>query len=294
MANALSICFIGFGEAARAFTRSLRECMAIRVTAYDIAQDDPGASALRQAAHELDVTLAADPVSAASGARLVFSAVTASESLKAVEPLAGHLHAGQVLADINSVTAARKRQTAGLLRPGGAAYVDMAVMAPVHPAGHRTPLLLAGDLDEALLTLLREAGFRFEIAGPEAGDATAVKMVRSLFVKGLEAITVQALAAAEASGCHARILESLSKSYPGLGWPEHATYCAERVATHGVRRAAEMREVAATMADLNLPEGAGLANAIADFQSAVGSAGLSLPEGGQAISATISAALRQR
>ena len=94
----------------------------------------------------------------------------------------------------------------------------MAVMAPVHPRGHRTPALFAGSIGDDLVRRVRELGFVFEIVGSGVGAATAIKMVRSLFVKGLEAITVETLLAAGASGCLDYVLKSLGDSYPGLGF----------------------------------------------------------------------------
>ena len=96
-------------------------------------------------------------------------------------------------------------------------------------------------------------------------------MVRSLFVKGLEAITVETLLAAEASGCFDEILASISGSYPGLDWPRFAEYQFERTTTHGRRRAAEMRESAATLQALGLH--GTLADAIADVQERMGEVG---------------------
>lgn len=264
----LGIAFIGFGEAARAFMQSLRGTHSFRATAYDVLIHDGDAGAMRQAADTLDVRLCDSAAEAVTDAALVFSAVTAAQSLSALQPVAGALRSGQTVIDINSVSPDRKAASARLVRAQGAGYLDMAVMAPVHPAGHRTPVLVAGDLDEVQGWLTR-LDFRFDTAGPNPGDATAVKMVRSLFVKGLEAITVQTLAAAAASGCHDRIAASLARSYPGLGWPDFAAYEFERVITHGRRRAEELREVSTTMADLGLAEAAALATAIADAQDRV-------------------------
>lgn len=262
----LGIAFIGFGEAARAFTQSLRGTLSFRAAAYDIKIHDPATAAgLRVAADALDVRLCDSAAAAVRDAALIVSAVTAGQSLVALQPLAGALRPGQTVIDINSVSPDRKAASARLIRAQGAGYLDMAVMAPVHPAGHRTPVLVAGDLD-LVRSWLTRLDFRFDTAGPNPGDATAVKMVRSLFVKGLEAITVQTLAAAAASGCHDRIAASLAQSYPGLGWPDFAAYEFDRVTTHGTRRAEELREVATTMADLGLAEAAALAQAIADTQ----------------------------
>jgi hypothetical protein len=129
--------------------------------------------------------------------------------------------------------------------------------------------------------LLTQLDFKFSIAGSEVGQATSVKMVRSLFVKGLEAITVQALLAARAADCFDTVYASLAKSFAALGWPEHALYQFERVATHGVRRAAEMQESAVSMRDLGFEPGGDLADAIASIQSEIGTLGVRLdPQAG--------------
>lgn len=138
-------------------------------------------------------------------------------------------------------------------------------------------MLLAGPEAEWLAPELSGLGFELEVVGPEPGAATAIKMVRSLFVKGLEAITVEALIAASASGCFERVYASLSNSYPGLGWPECATYNFERTLRHGARRAAEMRESAATLDALGLV--GGLAAKVAEVEDRMGSLPLSaLPD----------------
>lgn len=266
----MNIAFIGFGEAGRAFQRSLAaHDPTLAFSAYDRLLDNEGADGLcADAMKAAGVMVAPSAEAAVADAKWIISGVTADQSLAAAESVAPHIRQGQVFFDINSVSPKRKEASAALFGPG-ATYVDMAVMAPVHPKGHRTAVLLAGDVDDALVAELRPLDFAFEIVGQKPGAATAIKMVRSLFVKGLEAITVEALLAAEASGCLDYIMGSLSGSYPGLGLPELAGYQFERTTKHGRRRAAEMRESAATLADLGL-HGV-LADAIADVQQKMGS-----------------------
>lgn len=260
----MRIAFIGFGEAARAFVDSLRaRDDALVLSAYDI-KDAPE---MRAAMATRRVRRGANTAEALEGAGWVISAVTADQSLEAARAAAPALVRGQVFFDINSVSPGRKRETAALVEPA-AAYVDMAVMAPVHPKGHATPVLLAGAEAARLAPELSALGFALEVVAPEPGAATAIKMVRSLFVKGLEAITVETLLAAAASGCFERIYTSLSSSFPGLDWPRHALYSFERTLRHGGRRAAEMRESARTLDALGLT--GGLADRIADVQAAMG------------------------
>lgn len=275
----MKIAFIGFGEAAHAFVASLKEAGDLSFAAFDILTVNGNDGPLRAAADEFGIKVAASPAEAVQDAEWVISAVTAADSLDAARSVADTIGAGQTFIDINSVSAGRKREAAQLVSAGGAAYLDMAVMAPVHPRGHRTPVLIAGPSCEKSAVRLGALGFDFEVAGPEIGDATSIKMVRSLFVKGLEAITVQALLAAEAAGCLDAVYASLSKSFPQLGWPEFPLYQLERVTRHGIRRAAEMRESAQTMAELELPAGRDLAAAIAGLQQGIGELGFKVGEG---------------
>ena len=268
----MRIAFLGFGEAARAFQDSLKAAdPALRFSAWDILLlDEAGAPAMR-AAMQAGGVEETGPEGLCE-ADWVVSAVTADQSLLALESIAPHLVQGQLVVDINSVSPGRKRDSAALTERAGTHYLDMAVMAPVHPRGHRTPVLLAGGGTGVATGELERLGFDFRVVGAEPGQATAIKMVRSLFVKGLEAVTVEALLAAKASGCFEEIVQSLSASYPGLGWPDFASYEFERTLRHGTRRAAEMRESAATVSELGL-NGA-LAGEIAEVQERMGALGL--------------------
>lgn len=276
----MRIAFIGFGEAARAFASSLRGRGEFGFCAYDILLGGPGDAGLRSAADELGVMLAENAASAVREAEWIFSAVTAASSLDAARSVRDALSPGQFYFDINSVSAGRKLAAAELVEERGARYVDMAVMAPVHPRGHATPTLLAGRLEKPLLERLAALGFAFDHVGDEIGTAATIKMVRSMFVKGMEAVTVQALLAARAAGCYERVHASLEKSFPGFGWPEFGRYQLERVATHGVRRAAEMRESAATMRELGFAAGGELGDAVAALQEEIGRLGLSIAQEG--------------
>ncbi|BCH30693.1 6-phosphogluconate dehydrogenase [Mesorhizobium sp. L-8-10] len=270
----MKIGFLGYGEAARAFHEGLKDAAAV-VLAHDILLLS-GDEAMREAMSVRGAQIA-ETAAALGAADLIFSAVTADQSLLAVQPLLPHLGPGHVFVDINSVSPERKRQTAAAVEAAGANYIDMAVMAPVLPRKHRTPVLLAGPAASQMLPEFLALGFTAEIAGDAPGAATAIKMVRSVFVKGLEAITVEALLAARASGCFDEILASLSSSYPGLDWPHFAEYQMERTTRHGRRRAAEMHESAATLDALGLH--GGLAVAIAAVQERMGACGVTSEQG---------------
>src|SRR5690606_15355855 len=109
----MKITFIGFGEAARAFQDSLAtQDATLAFRAYDILLDREGADGpCGRAMRERGVEIAPDAKAALSGADWIVSAVTADQSLVAVEAAAPHLRPGQVFFDINSVSPGRKRQS---------------------------------------------------------------------------------------------------------------------------------------------------------------------------------------
>lgn len=257
----MKIAFIGYGEAARAFTDTLKGKGEAEFTAaYDILQDESIASEARSRGLRFEASVEA----AIADADWIFAAVTADQSLEAAKSALAYLKPGQLYIDINSVSPGRKKETAALVEATGAVYLDMAVMAPVHPRGHATPVLLAGKTANELEPILAAHGFAFETVSEDVGDATAIKMVRSMFVKGLEALTVEVMLAARSSGCLDRVMGSLAETFPGLGWPKNVEYMFERTLRHGIRRAAEMREVAKTYDEIGLV--GRLADAIADVQ----------------------------
>jgi len=271
----MRIAVIGFGEVGRTWARTLKEAGPGVEAAYDILfADKSGGSDAENEARRLGVKVCRASADAIEGADWIVSAVTASSSLEAAEDAARHLKKGQVFIDLNSVSPGRKRASHEAAARSGAVYVDMAVMAAVMPDGHRTSVLLAGPGIDAMMGAFEGLGFRYEIVSETVGDATAVKMVRSIFAKGLEAVIVEGILAAASSGTIERVIPTLKKTYPGLDWSKVPAYNLERMVRHGIRRAAEMHECAATVAELGLDPS--LATAIAESQQRIGELGLEL------------------
>jgi 3-hydroxyisobutyrate dehydrogenase-like beta-hydroxyacid dehydrogenase len=249
--NRPRVAFLGFGEAGQTIASGLRDAGVSSIAAWDILFLDAAGAKLKDMAGKVGVRIADSAADAVADADLVFCAVTASSSLKAAASARPHMTAGQFFLDINSVSPARKREV-GDSMVGAVRYVDVAVMAPVQPARHRTPMLLAGREAEALLPLMLGMDMRVSVAGPEIGMAAAIKMIRSVMVKGLEALTFECFVAASRAGVTDQVMGSLQASFPGLDWPAIIQYNLERMQQHGIRRAAEMREVTATVRELGV------------------------------------------
>jgi 3-hydroxyisobutyrate dehydrogenase-like beta-hydroxyacid dehydrogenase len=247
-----AIAFIGFGEAGQAIAAGLREEAGIdTMAAWDILFAQSRGAALKQAADAASVRRADSAADAVRGADMIVSAVTAASSVDAAQSVKAHLAGAPYFLDINSVSPSRKQETAKLLGDAGR-YVDVAVLAPIHPARHRTPMLLAGPHAQTIAPALTALGMRVSVAGPETGAAAAIKMVRSVMIKGIEALTLECFLAASRVGVIDEVAASMKNNYPGLDWAKIVPYNLERMANHGERRAAEMEEVADTLRELGV------------------------------------------
>jgi 3-hydroxyisobutyrate dehydrogenase-like beta-hydroxyacid dehydrogenase len=249
--NTPRISFIGFGEAGQAIASGLRDAGIERIAAWDILFPDPAGAPLKTAGESIGVRMASSAGDAVRETDMVISAVTAASSVDAARSVAPHLTGNPYYLDINSVSPGRKQETARLLGER-ARYVDVAVIAAIHPARHRTPLLISGPHAEKISPLLRELDMQLSVVSPEIGSAAAIKMIRSVMIKGLEALTLECFLAASRAGVLEEVTASLKNNYPTLDWTKIADYNLERMASHGERRAAEMEESAATLRELGV------------------------------------------
>lgn len=271
-----AIAFVGFGEAASALVEGWRSLGPLRASAYDIKTDSADAAVRegKQADYtRFDVDGRATIGEAIGDASVVFSTVTADQALVAAENAAKHLKPGAFFLDCNSCSPGTKRQSAALIGAAGGRYVDVAVMAPVRPSLHKTPMLISGPHAEAALALFAALDMDATLVAGDVGASSSIKMIRSVAMKGLEAVVVECVLAGVKAGVAENVLASLDATYPGFDWRKRSAYMLERVMTHGIRRAAEMREVAATVAELGL--GGALSSTASDWQQRVGELGLS-------------------
>jgi len=249
--NTPRISFIGFGEAGQAIASGLRGAGIERIVAWDILFPESAGTGLKTAGETMGVRIASSAGDAVRETDMIISAVTAASSIDAARSVAPHLSGRPYYLDINSVSPGRKQETAKLLGEG-ARYVDVAVVAPIHPDRHRTPLLISGPHAEEISPLLHELEMQLTVVSSETGSAAAIKMIRSVMIKGIEALTLECFLAASRAGVLEEVTTSLKNNYPTLDWTKIADYNLERMASHGERRAAEMEESAATLRELGL------------------------------------------
>jgi len=256
------IALIGFGEVGGIFGHDFAAA-GLDVSTFDIILNaESSRSAMLVKAKSANVRACDTLDVAVHGAELVISAVTASSAAGVARSAAPFLRRGQTYLDLNSVSPDTKREIARTLSESPATFVEAAVMAPVSPQRLKVPILLGGADAATAAERLRAIGMNVKPISDRIGVASAIKMCRSIIIKGLEAITVESMFTARRYGAEKEVLESLAATYPGMGWngalPD---YLISRVAEHGKRRASEMREAAQAVADAGLEPLTALATA---------------------------------
>lgn len=245
LAMQTAVGLLGFGEAGFHLARGLRGAGAPPLVAFDIkaphgTEDDR----IRTRAAETGTRLVETPRAVAEHARVILSVVTAASAHDAAKSLAANLTADHIYVDLNSVSPATKRQVAAAIGAGAGRFVEGSIMAPVPGAEHKVPILLNGRSASEVVDLLSPYRMRLDVIDEPIGAAAAVKMCRSIVIKGMEALMVECALAAREYGASDRVYDSLAETYPGMDWRQIARYMIGRVLEHGERRAHEMEEVA--------------------------------------------------
>jgi len=249
--NQWHVGLVGYGEVGRILAEDLRKD-GVRVSAYDIKLDGNQAGPMQEHAAKLGVSLASSHADLAGRADFIVSAVTASQAVPVAQACAGAVKKGAWFLDFNSASPGAKQRAAALIDGAGARYVEGAVMTSVPPYRIKVPLLLGGGGAVELAPLINELGFNAKVASDQLGVSSAVKMCRSIMIKGMEAMVIEAFTTARAYGVEDAVLASLKETFPGIDWEKQGAYFFQRVIEHGRRRAEEVREVAETVREAGL------------------------------------------
>jgi len=233
---------LGFGEVGQRFAVDLRAGDARRSLAtFDLLLHQAAAGeTMRRHATAHDVEMLTD-AAGLTGCEIIFSAVTAAQTHAAARSLCSRPLDHTLVVDLNSASPATKIECAALIASAGGRYVEAAVMTSVPPHGIRVPMLLGGAHAATAEKILRALGFVATTISAELGIASAIKLCRSVIIKGLESLVVESFTAARAFGVEQQVLASLRETYPQFDWEKQGDYLFSRVIQHGKRRAEEMR-----------------------------------------------------
>lgn len=195
-----AVAIIGYGEVGRAFGQHISE------SATRVIYIDP---ALRNADVEKRCEIYRELPGELSEFDLVLAAVPSSACLKVAQEATkrpGHF----VYVDLSSSAQPVMRDCAALFEGVEARFVDAAIMGSVDLAGADAPITLAGPHAGTAAAMLCSLGFNATaLPGTVAGDASGLKLLRSILMKGIEALAVECFATSERMGLADRLRDNL-------------------------------------------------------------------------------------
>lgn len=250
-----NIGFIGFGEAAYHMSKGLLNEGINEVFAYDILwvkdPESEKSQRIKQRALDIGVKPIENMKTLVSCSHIIVSAVTPSVAVDVAHQAYPYLNKDKIYADINSKSPRIAKDIWKIIQASGAKFVDVAVMGAITKCGHKTPCLVSGNGSEEF-SLLKNYGMNIKIIGEEPGQASAVKMLRSVFTKGVSALLLETFIAAYEYGVVEMVFNSLEETEDSMTFNEMVNLRVCSTITHAKRRTDELEMVCETLKDVNV------------------------------------------
>jgi 3-hydroxyisobutyrate dehydrogenase-like beta-hydroxyacid dehydrogenase len=248
--------FIGFGGAGYGLAKGLHQAGLTEILFYDrMQQTPPYAEVIRRHAEETGALPAGRMEELLSRVGVVISCVTGAMAASVAEEAAPFLRTGHLYADVNTAAPQVKEQVAGIVEKTGAAFVDAAMMGAIPTFLHRVPILASGGGAEHFQLAMQPYEMNIRVIGPKPGQASAIKMFRSIFMKGILSLFLEMLTATHRYGVDEMVLGSIAESLDGVPFLETARLQMTKGVVNAERMAHEMEEVIATLEGMDLPAG---------------------------------------
>lgn len=251
----MNIGFMGFGEAAYNISLGLNaeNPGAATIRAFDMMQDSPGKrSVICRRAEEAGVELLPNSDDIVLTADVVFAAVPSGSSLSVCKEVIGSLRSGQIYADVSASTPAAKEELWFLLKPKGVLFTDAAMLGSLPRDKHKVPITASGNGARAFHDAMTPLGMVITPVGDSPGAASAIKLMRSVFMKGIAACMFEMLQGADSYNVRSEVISSISKSMDGIQFVDHLDRLVAGTAIHAERRAAELKGAEKMLAECGL------------------------------------------
>ncbi len=238
----MTIGFIGYSEAAWNLAAGLRDDgFAGGFAAHDLMQDHPDRGPVIHAkAEAAGVSLVDSNEAVARQADILIAAVPSKATLAACGSVAGVLRPDQILADVSSASPRIKSEVWETVRASGVQFCDAAMLGALPIDRNHVSIVASGNGAQAFHDAMTPYGMRIQVVGDRPGDASAIKLIRSVFMKGYAALLYEMLAGGEAYGVSDRVIASIGGMLDKTPFAESIDYHIVSTAIHAKRRGGEL------------------------------------------------------
>ena len=251
----MKLSYVGFGEAGYHIMKGWASEGLTDLYAYDANRDHPVKGELiRRRAAEVGVTLTDTLEEAVDGADFIFNNTSASVALMLAEKVLPLLKAGQVYLDVNATSPTTKEKMNQVPHVKGSYFIDVAAMGSIAAKGHQTKMYLSGDQEGIRLfcEAFKDHGMNLHPLDAPAGGASAIKMFKSVFSKGLPQLFLESMLPAAKYGVLDEYMKNIDNTFKGRTISEFADDTLYRTVIHAERRSHELEEVVSTIEGLGM------------------------------------------
>jgi 3-hydroxyisobutyrate dehydrogenase-like beta-hydroxyacid dehydrogenase len=244
---------IGYGEVGQAFTEGLSSAKGIDIAVFDIMfTSDTAPNALINVAEARNLKIERSLKVLVQDNDLIISAVTCEEAWKVAEGSSGHMRKGQIYVDLNTVTPHLKEEMNRLIAQRGAEFIEVAILGTISSYGYKSPMLACGKEAQEFGEFLNSLGFSVKVLSEKIGTASYMKMLRSIFAKGVESLLFEMLVAAEKCDLLEPVMDAIVSHMDNSSFLNIAETWIITNVIHAQRRADEMDHVIQTLKHLNI------------------------------------------
>lgn len=238
----MRIGFIGFGEAAYNISLGLQSQGVKEIVAYDTMEKDAELGELiRTRSQEAKVKLLDCAKTLAKQCDIIFCSVPSVASEKVFQEIKENIPQESLYIDVSASTPSVKERIWEEAKKRKIKYVDAAMMGSLPKDKHQVPIMASGLAAEEFKHTMTSYGMKIQLMGKVPGQASAIKLIRSIYMKGLSALMVEMLEAAQSYGVSDEVVHSISASMDGISFESHLNRLVTGSAIHSVRRANELK-----------------------------------------------------
>ena len=238
----MNIGFIGYGEAAFNISLGLKGEGVKGIRANDAMMNhEVMGKQVHARAEQAGVTLVESAKEVAQWADVLFAAVPSSFTMDVCNEIKGCLRPDQVYVDVSASTPATKVAIWEAIKDTGVLFADAAMLGSLPKDKNKVPITASGNGAAKFQELMTPYGMKITLAGEKAGSASAIKLVRSIYMKGIAGLMIEMLQGADAYGVTEEVVASISKSMDNIPFTSHLDRLVTGSALHCTRRAAELK-----------------------------------------------------
>lgn len=225
----------------------------ISISVFDIKFDDKEFSeSLMLRAKEQGVTVQEDLRSLVVNNDIILSIVTGEAAIHVVRECLPFLEKGKVFVDMNTLSPRKKMLMGEMIEKKGGSFVEVAILGAIASYGFKSPMLVCGERADQFVDLLANMSFNVTFLSNEIGKASYMKMLRSVFAKGVEALLLEMLVAAKRCDLVEPLMGAIVEHMDGSSFYDIANTWLTTNAIHAERRTEEMEHVIETLNELNM------------------------------------------